>query len=484
MTEEKPPPRAVTDYAEALKEIFDRRRPRLSMGAAAQAWGVNKSTVSRALSGAKSTIASPGLVEKIISFRYEPDAEMMKLVEKLPQLRRKALQARDQETDRVVLLREQVGDLQTEVEALTGKLNSTKSDNSRLGSQVSSLTAKAEALRQRAQREAEQAAEAQRQRRLAQQRADQERQRADCEAAERQKAEGRARQAEQGAAESLTRFNDAEKRLAGAQRYAFESGATIDELRRQLEERDEQLRLLQTELKTLQNQVAKLLTEQKRMTDAVAETAATQASAPAVHIRPPGQTDGPSARVPVRPRPAPGSYDPLGGWWEGGDSPITLNDLEELFQDGKPPSPRSAPAPAPGLGQRLATAVRKEFSYSLLWDALIALSLTQGLSFVCLLGHTMTDSGKIPGWRTWLVFGCMAIAAAAAWLLAKSFSRSKIFAQCSVALILACGVLAGFGTDTLTQPALAHEAEKLGAEWAERGDGKSCDVSFCARPFE
>ncbi len=487
MTEERPPPSAVTDYAEALKKVFDQRRPYLSMGAAGQAWGVSKSTVSRALSGAKGTIAAPELVEQILSFRNEPDSEIVDVIKELPRLRREALRARDAEPDRVALLREEVRVLQAKVAAAVGEaantkgeLTSTKSDNSRLTSEVSSLAAKASALQQRAQQEAKRAAEEQQLRRLEQQRADRE-------AAGRQQAEDRAREAEQGSAESLARFNESQKRLAAAQRYAFESDATIDELRRQAEERDEQFRLLRVELKTLRKQVKKLLREQEQAANAVAKPVTTQVSS--VKDRPQRVGQEPVGLLDFRDAQAGSSVAP--------PAPTP----EELLQDlGRPAERRairlrrpadvgaadSSSSAAP-LGRAEARRARQqaearkfqetdlqEFEtdgegrgkyLDLLLKFPTAAAFCELMGFYILMVHVADHNGMSGEGRfgLWFVGGFFLIIA----LTASTVAESSITRASAVTVIL-CAALAAFGNDTLLIPWLSNLASELGVQLAQK----------------
>ncbi|MFF3208432.1 hypothetical protein [Streptomyces sp. NPDC002962] len=113
----------------------------------------------------------------------------------------------------------------------------------------------------------------------------------------------------------------------------------------------------------------------------------------------------------------------------------------------------------------------------LLRNVAITLVLAQVVSFIVLLLHTMLTSGQLPGFR---VFSLWFLGSFIFMVLVISFVVSKKTAVKEAAvLITVFAAVASFGNDTLTAPWLSHSAHKLGVQFAERRDGRSCDIDFC-----
>ncbi|MFD6297752.1 hypothetical protein ACFWFU_23355, partial [Streptomyces sp. NPDC060235] len=120
------------------------------------------------------------------------------------------------------------------------------------------------------------------------------------------------------------------------------------------------------------------------------------------------------------------------------------------------------------------------------WDTVLPLGIAQLVSLVFLCGRTSITSAKTPESRDILLaIGavlCGCVLAFLGWL----FSASDKAAQAAPVLCLLCALTAGFGSDlfgipntSLTIPAVADIAHSAGIELAERGDGKTCETSFC-----
>ncbi|MEU9311903.1 hypothetical protein [Streptomyces sp. NPDC048256] len=120
---------------------------------------------------------------------------------------------------------------------------------------------------------------------------------------------------------------------------------------------------------------------------------------------------------------------------------------------------------------------RRGFRRDLLRNGVITLVLTQVVSFSGLLLHTMLASGELPGFRVfslWFIGSFIFMAS-----VIPVFMSKKTAVKTAAIAITICAVVASFGNDALTAPWLSHTAHKLGTQFAERRDGRSCDTDFC-----
>ncbi|MFE1928448.1 hypothetical protein ACFW91_38600 [Streptomyces asoensis] len=120
---------------------------------------------------------------------------------------------------------------------------------------------------------------------------------------------------------------------------------------------------------------------------------------------------------------------------------------------------------------------RSRFRRDLLRYGVITLALAQMVSFYGLLLHAMMASGQLPEFRTFSLWVIGPVTFMA--LVVPAFLSKKMPVKVAAVLITICAAVAYSGNDALTAPWLSHEAHKLGVEFAERRDGRSCDTDFC-----
>lgn len=349
----------------------------------------------------------------------------------------------------------------------------------------------------------------------------------------RAEAQTRAERAMQEAEEAVAGLASARNQLAAAAEYARESNARI-------EDQQEQLRLLRQEVEVLRRQVRQLTEEARRPAFGSVAEPATQVSGVSAHETWQGLSAAEAAgeqRTGLDAAGSAGAGNDLAGLTPSPPTPTPEELLEELgrvpgesAQKPRGRSIREAAARAesgtvdlvtasasqvpllpdprvPSRANRPGTAARKSqysggraearraaqksrernrFSWEeeekkiwvgLLLNGMITLLLTQLTAFCCLIFHTMLSSGQLPGFREFSLWflGFLIFLAA----VSVVFLSNKAAVRVAAILITICAAVASFGNDSLTLPWLSHSAQKLGVEFAERRDGRSCNTDFC-----
>ncbi|MFD7677475.1 hypothetical protein [Streptomyces sp. NPDC060187] len=289
-----------------------------------------------------------------------------------------------------------------------------------------------------------------------------------------------AERAEWGAEASLAQL---QKQLKAASEYARDSDALIDEQLRLLSEREAENRQLRSRIDVLERTVHSYVEEETRRTEEARADTATQVKAGASTTKR-ARVDTPATADDRRPAPAPPVRKPSGGDHRpqsrptqpaGAAPPLGSPEWLDLLSE----LPEAAPAPS--LRPAKASTWLKR-----IWDTVLALTLGQLVALTVLGARTCITSAKTPESRDILLaIGavlCGCVLAFLGWL----FSASDKAAQAAPVLCLLCALTAGFGSDlfgipntSLTIPVVADIAHSAGIELAERGDGKTCDTSFC-----